>query len=87
MPSSDSTMKKREFDPKKFLATTGDGRKSVALPTKQSIFSQGDVADAVFYILRRPFALKQFDIPQTVNSSLARVTVALYGTRRRTPPR
>ena len=41
---------KREFDPNTFLATIGDGRKIVAVPKKQSIYTQGDVADAVFYI-------------------------------------
>src|SRR5580765_4302958 len=41
---------KREFDPKKFLATIGEGRKAVAFPKKQTIFAQGDAADAVFYI-------------------------------------
>jgi CRP/FNR family cyclic AMP-dependent transcriptional regulator len=39
-----------DFDPKKFLATIGEGRKVVAIPKKQTIFSQGDAADAVFYI-------------------------------------
>jgi len=47
---SDSTKKKREFDPKKFLATIGDGRKVVAFLKKQIIFTQGDAADALFYI-------------------------------------
>src|SRR5437660_10281879 len=42
--------KKRDFDPKKFLATIGEGRKVVAFPKKQVIFTQGDRADAVFYI-------------------------------------
>jgi|SRR5580704_7524411 CRP-like cAMP-binding protein len=42
--------KKRTFDPKKFLATIGDGRKAVAFPRKQTIFAQGDSADAIFYI-------------------------------------
>jgi CRP-like cAMP-binding protein len=41
---------KREFDPNTFLATIGDGRKTVAVPKKQTIFTQGDGADAVFYI-------------------------------------
>ena len=50
VPSSDSTKKKREFDPKKFLATIGDGRKVMAFPKKHIIFTQGDAADAVFYI-------------------------------------
>ena len=40
----------RDFDPKKFLATIGEGRKAVAFPKKQSIFAQGDAANAVFYI-------------------------------------
>jgi len=43
-------MKKRAFDPSTFLATIGVGRKIVAVSKKQAIFTQGDVADAVFYI-------------------------------------
>jgi CRP/FNR family cyclic AMP-dependent transcriptional regulator len=42
--------KKRDFDPMKFLATIGEGRKVVAFPEKQTIFTQGEAADAVFYI-------------------------------------
>ncbi len=42
--------KKNAFDPKKFLATIGEGRKVVAFEKKQAIFTQGDAADAVFYI-------------------------------------
>ena len=44
------TKKKPDFDPRKFLATIGDGRKVVTFPKKQTIFAQGDAADAVFYI-------------------------------------
>ena len=40
----------REFDPKTFLATIGEGRRIVAIPKKQAIYTQGDRADAVFYI-------------------------------------
>jgi CRP/FNR family cyclic AMP-dependent transcriptional regulator len=40
----------RDFDPKEFLATIGEGRKVVVFPKKQTIFTQGDAADAVFYI-------------------------------------
>jgi CRP-like cAMP-binding protein len=40
----------REFDPKTFLATIGNGRKMVAVPQKGMVFGQGDAADAVFYI-------------------------------------
>ena len=42
--------KKSAFDPRKFLATIGEGRKVFAFPKKQPIFTQGDVADAVFYL-------------------------------------
>jgi CRP/FNR family transcriptional regulator, cyclic AMP receptor protein len=42
--------KKREFDPKMFLATIGEGRKIVLVPEKQILFTQGDAADTVFYI-------------------------------------
>jgi len=42
--------KNRGFDPNTFLATIGDGRKILDVPKKQTIFAQGDVADAVFYI-------------------------------------
>jgi CRP/FNR family cyclic AMP-dependent transcriptional regulator len=41
---------KREFDPNTFLTTIGEGRKIVAVQKKQMIFTQGDRADAVFYI-------------------------------------
>jgi len=42
--------KRRDFDPHAFLATIGEGRKSVLFQRKQGIFAQGDAADAVFYI-------------------------------------
>jgi CRP/FNR family cyclic AMP-dependent transcriptional regulator len=42
--------KKREFDPNTFLATIGEGRKIVSVPKKQTIFTQGERADAVFYV-------------------------------------
>jgi CRP/FNR family cyclic AMP-dependent transcriptional regulator len=38
------------FNPDTFLATIGNGRKIVSVPKKQTIFSQGDAADSVFYI-------------------------------------
>jgi CRP/FNR family cyclic AMP-dependent transcriptional regulator len=42
--------RKNRFDPKTFLATMGVGRKILAIPKKQTIFAQGDGADAVFYV-------------------------------------
>ena len=40
----------REFDAQAFLATIGEGRKAMLFSKKQTIFSQGDPADAVFYL-------------------------------------
>ena len=39
-----------DFDPKKFLASIGEGRTEVAFLRKETIFKQGDDADAVFYV-------------------------------------
>jgi len=44
------TNEKHNFDPKRFLATIGEGRKVMAFSAKQKIFTQGDTADAIFYI-------------------------------------
>jgi CRP/FNR family transcriptional regulator, cyclic AMP receptor protein len=44
------TRKPREFNPRTFLATIGDGRKMLVVAKKKTIFAQGDAADAVFYI-------------------------------------
>ncbi len=40
----------RRFDPKAFLAAIGKGRKILAFETGETIFAQGDTADAVFYL-------------------------------------
>jgi len=45
-----ATKKKHDFDPKLFLATIGEGRNIVLVPGKQTIYTQGDAADTVFYI-------------------------------------
>jgi CRP/FNR family transcriptional regulator, cyclic AMP receptor protein len=50
MRSAAVVKKIREFVPHTFLATIGEGRKSLAVSKKQGIFAQGDVADAVFYL-------------------------------------
>src|ERR1700687_5655809 len=49
-PPTTLAKKGRDFDPKEFLATIGAGRKVVAFPEKQTIFTQGDAADSVFYV-------------------------------------
>jgi CRP/FNR family transcriptional regulator, cyclic AMP receptor protein len=50
LPRTKSVKKERVFDPKKFLATIGAGRKRMAFLKKQIIFAQGDAADSVFYL-------------------------------------
>jgi CRP/FNR family cyclic AMP-dependent transcriptional regulator len=50
MSSVAASKKIRAFNPSTFLATIGDGRKSLTVAKKQGIFAQGDAADAVFYI-------------------------------------
>src|SRR4051794_26393327 len=50
MKAAVAVKKISEFSPKDFLATIGTGRKLVSIPKKKAIFSQGDHADAVFYI-------------------------------------
>ena len=45
-----ATKKKRDFDPKTFLSTIGEGRRIVPVPKKQTIYAQGGACDAVFYI-------------------------------------
>jgi CRP/FNR family transcriptional regulator, cyclic AMP receptor protein len=50
MASTVPAKNKRDFNPAQFLATIGQGRKVVPFPKKQTIFTQGDAADAVFYI-------------------------------------
>jgi CRP/FNR family cyclic AMP-dependent transcriptional regulator len=42
--------KRPAFDPQAFLANAGLGKRIVHLKPKQAFFSQGNVADAVFYI-------------------------------------
>jgi hypothetical protein len=48
--SSPANKQGREFNPSTFLATIGEGRKSLTFARKQKIFAQGDKADEVFYI-------------------------------------
>jgi CRP/FNR family cyclic AMP-dependent transcriptional regulator len=42
--------KNRVFNPRTFLATIGEGRKILAFTKTETIFSQGDAADSVFYV-------------------------------------
>ena len=42
--------KSRAFDPEALLAIIGEGRKAMLFAKRQTIFAQGDGADAVFYL-------------------------------------
>jgi CRP/FNR family cyclic AMP-dependent transcriptional regulator len=42
--------KKGDFDPGKFLATVGEEQQVLSFAKTQTIFTQGEAADAVFYI-------------------------------------
>jgi CRP-like cAMP-binding protein len=50
MASVAASTKTRECNPSTFLATIGQGRKSRTVAKIHRIFTQGDAADAVFYI-------------------------------------
>src|SRR5256885_16745159 len=73
MPTVPATKKLRQFDPATFLATIGEGRRILELSGKQAIFTQGDKADAVFYIQKGKVKL-------TVLSKTGReATIAILG--------
>jgi hypothetical protein len=51
MTSPNALAKKgRDLDPKSFLATIGGGKKEVLFSKKQTIYTQGDGANSIFYI-------------------------------------
>ena len=50
MGSATAPKKIRAFNPSTFLATIGEGRASLTVPRKRTVFTQGEAADAVFYI-------------------------------------
>src|SRR5271157_4529367 len=66
---------KNEFDPNTFLATIGAGRKFVLFPKKQPIFTQGDKADAVFYIQTGKVKLT------VVSKTGKEATIGIFGER------
>ncbi len=63
--------KKRNFDPAVFLAKAGLGRTIITLQKKQIVFSQGEPADAVFYIQSGQVKLS------VISSSGKEATIAL----------
>jgi CRP/FNR family cyclic AMP-dependent transcriptional regulator len=45
-----ASAKMGDFDPRKFLASVGEGKQALPFVKTQTIFRQGDAADAIFYI-------------------------------------
>jgi CRP/FNR family cyclic AMP-dependent transcriptional regulator len=45
-----ASRKRSDFDPKTFLSTIDGGRKISTFPKTRTIFAQGDLSDAVFYV-------------------------------------
>ena len=39
-----------KFQPQKFLEKVGNGKTTLTCPKKRVLFSQGDAAEAVFYV-------------------------------------
>ncbi|MGC2185930.1 MAG: Crp/Fnr family transcriptional regulator [Terriglobales bacterium] len=68
--------KKRDFDPHAFLATIGEGRRSLTVANKRGIFSQGDAADAVFYIQKGKVRLT------VVSKTGKEATIGILGERK-----
>ena len=50
MTPAAATKVKRAFDPGRFLAKIGHGKKCLEVAREKTIFTQGDAADSVFYI-------------------------------------
>ena len=50
MTPAAAAKKRRKFDPQAFLSTIDDGRSIASFAKKRTIFAQGDLSDAVFYI-------------------------------------
>lgn len=64
---------RRGFDPSTFLATIGEGRRNVTAARKRLIFSQGDSANAIFYIKRGKVRLT------VVSKTGKEATIAILG--------
>jgi CRP/FNR family cyclic AMP-dependent transcriptional regulator len=50
MRAANGRKRSREFDPEVLLASIGNGRRAMFFSKKQTIFAQGNLADAVFYL-------------------------------------
>src|ERR1044071_6004222 len=62
-----------KFDPTIFLATIGKGRTITEYPKNETLFVQGDSADAIFYIQRGKFKLT------VVSKNGKEAVIAIFG--------
>ena len=62
------------FNPQQFLTQVGSGKTALTCPNKRILFSQGDAADAVFYI-------QTGQVKLTVISSQAKKRSSRYWSR------
>jgi CRP-like cAMP-binding protein len=65
--------KKVTFDPGTFLSTIGEGRRTLFVGKKQTIFAQGDPTDAVFYIQKGKIKLT------VISSNGKEATIGILG--------
>src|SRR5271168_2218717 len=68
-----ATKKNGGFNSDTFLATIGDGRKILTVEKKETIFAQGDGADAVFYVQKGKVRLS------VVSQAGKEATIAIVG--------
>jgi CRP-like cAMP-binding protein len=73
MSPAAATKKNRDFDPNTFLATVGEGRTMVTVAKKKTIFTQGDDADAIFYVQKGKVKLT------VVSKTGKEATIAILG--------
>jgi CRP/FNR family cyclic AMP-dependent transcriptional regulator len=65
--------KRHTFDPDTFLSTIGEGRRSVHVSKKQTVFVPGDATDAVFYIQKGKIKLT------VISSNGKEATIGILG--------
>jgi len=65
--------KKQTFDPGTFLSTIGEGRRLLRFSKKQTVFTQGDATDAVFFIQKGKIKLT------VISSNGKEATIGILG--------
>jgi SOS-response transcriptional repressor LexA len=76
-----SKRRKKLFDPEAFLRKMGEGKAISKYGRTQTIFSQGEVADAVFYIQQGKVADDYLDRPLDLNELIIENAAATFAVR------